>query len=89
MKKTVDSKGIFVDSQSSRFFFFFFSKYYIAYLLFILSFKNCVSIGMELKMNLESLKPLGYGRRVPAEVNCKPCVMYARPCLCQENMMAR
>ena len=25
------------------------------------------------------MKPLGYGRRVPTEENCKPPVMYARP----------
>ena len=42
-------------------FFFFFSKYYIAYLLFILSFKNCVSIGMELKVNLESFETTRIG----------------------------
>ena len=34
---------------------------------------------MELKWILRVLKPLGYGRRVPTEENCKPPVMYARP----------
>ena len=41
--------------------FFLFSKYYLAYLVFILSFKNCISIGMEQEMNLESFETTRIG----------------------------
>ena len=58
-------------------FLFFLSKYYLAYLLFILSFKRCISTGMEQKKQ----EFLNHSDRVdgslPAKMSCKPWVNYA------------
>ena len=70
--------------------FFFSSKYYLACLQFILSFRRWIYIRMEHKK--QSLEFWNHSERVdgnlPAEVNYKPRVMFARPCLSRDTMRA-
>ena len=83
-----------MDWQSLRFLFsfvFFSSKYYLACLQFILSFRRWIYIRMEHKK--QSLEFWNHSERVdgnlPAEVNYyKPRVMFARPCLSRDTMRA-
>ena len=71
------ARGEAKSSFSLSRFLFFLSKYYLAYLLFILNFKRCISTGMEQKKQ----EFLNHSDRVdgnlPAKISCKPWVNYA------------